>query len=277
MEMTPLSDVLGKDTSAGRDEKGRFASSEPPAAADSAPASPVDNEQEQPAVLKQDDSDQSGVKAAPPADEPENGHVPVAALKDERRKRQDLEEKVKAFEAKLKEVENRPVQQQPMTPPPNLLEDPTGWQQYQMVQQQRTALEMSQFMMRTSKTDYQEFEDVFVQEAEKNPVLVQAMQNHPLHLGGPAAFAYEQGKRIAQMRKLSEIGDVDSYVSKKAEEIAAARIADARKEWESEQAKILERRGSLPRSLVDDRSSAVRDHYTGPTPLAEVLSKQRKG
>lgn len=277
MEMTPLSDVLGKEPSASRDEKGRFVPSEPPVAAELPSAVPVDKEQVQVTAVTQDDSDQSGVKAAPPADEPEAGHVPVAALKDERRKRQELEERLKSFEAKLKETENRSVQQQPMTPPPNLLEDPTGWQQYQMVKQQQTALEMSQFMMRTSKPDYQEFEDVFVQEAEQNPVLVQAMQNHPLHLGGPAAFAYEQGKRIAQMRKFSEIGDVDAYASKKAEEIAAARIADARKEWEAEQAQIMSRRGSLPRSLVDDRSSAVRNHYTGPTPLAQVLSKQRKG
>ncbi len=109
--------------------------------------------------------------------------VPVKALTEERRKRQEAEKKAQELEAKLKEPEATKV--------PDPVEDPEGYARFMEDKTNLDALRikvnLSRDMMLDVKQDYAEKEQVFVELAKKNPYLVQQMNASP----NPAKYAYQ--------------------------------------------------------------------------------------
>lgn len=148
--------------------------------------------------------------SAPPVDakSDEGPLVPRKALEDERRKRQDFEKRLADYEKQLTELRTAraaPTQAQPQQPKPQ----PDWWtspeeaaalmQQEQQYAIYETRVAISEEMMST-KPDYAEMKDVFVQAARQYPDLAVQLSRHPM----PAKFAYEMGKRI---KAQSEIGE----------------------------------------------------------------------
>ncbi len=136
---------------------------------------------------------------APPASETSDGEraheptVPLAALQDERRKRQELANRLDSME-----------QQAAIAARPDPFEDPEGAAQFDRQENTETAFrlrcDMSQEMMRQTHADYDEVESIFMEVAEAHPALAVQLANHPF----PAKFAYAQG---AHFRELLQAGD----------------------------------------------------------------------
>jgi hypothetical protein len=160
-----------------RDEKGRFAPKgvEPQETAEPVPPTePVDK--------------------LPQAD--------YAALKDERRKRQEAEARFQALEQQLQSL-----QQEPPAPPPSIWEDEQGWQQHfgsQVAQQAalNAKLDKSEMLARQNNADFDEMKARFLEMAQDNPAIVQQALSDP----HPWAKAYTVAKNAA---KMDELGAVD--------------------------------------------------------------------
>ncbi len=201
-------------------------------------------------------------------------HVPLQALEDERRKRQELEREAtqlrewhRQYQEAVRQAQMRQHQAAPQPQPEQ--PQPLAWdwenpdKPLQTLQQQlaQTAQEakqaadmaawqrhvrMSVHMARTTHPDYDDMETAFIEVARRNPALIQQMYAHD----HPGEFAYEVGR---QARALSEIGDPVAY---------RQRIeAEARAKWEAERAESLaaqpavHRPASLPRTLADARAA----------------------
>jgi DNA repair exonuclease SbcCD ATPase subunit len=116
---------------------------------------------------------------APPASE---DRVPIAAIHDERRKRQELERRVAEYEAKLQQLQNPPQ------PAPDMFENPEGWQNHfggQIKQQAaqeasfNSLLNTSEMLCRDKYEDFEEAKTKFMELAEANPVLAQQALGDP--------------------------------------------------------------------------------------------------
>lgn len=219
--------------------------------------------------------------AVPPAAEQEPDHVPVAALKDERKKRQESERIAKEYAEKLAAYERQMQQSPPPAPParPDLFENPDGALDYvqQQFQQQlvRTKLDMSVAMARSQHEDYGEAEAAFVDAVRANPSLYDQMMADP----HPAGFAYRVGKQVAALRDIG--GDPEAYRAK----VRADLEAELRQQWEAERqsngsGRPTPSRPSLPPSLAGGRDTNGRfaPAWSGPTPLKDILApaKQRR-
>lgn len=133
---------------------------------------------------------------APPASETSDGAgdteptVPLAALQDERRKRQELAERLSSME-----------QQAAAAARPDPFEDPAGAAEFDRRENEESSFrlrcDMSQEMMRQAHADYDEVESLFVEAAQMNPALAVQLANHPF----PARFAYQQGARFREVLK----------------------------------------------------------------------------
>jgi hypothetical protein len=194
--------------------------------------------------------------SAPPAQEEPN--VPVKALQEERRKRQELEQQVAAMQAQF-------AQQQPQTPTPEFWDDPQGFMAKQLEQhteqviqrfQEQQAMERINASETAAKGKYADYDDAFHafrQAASASPALVQQMKASP----DPAEFAYRTGKRSMDLEK---VGSIDELL--KAE----------RAKWEAE-VKAAMPRQAFPTSTVTDGSVASRGGpvWSGPTQDRDIL------
>ena len=198
--------------------------------------------------------------AAPPAEPPKESskpphdYVPRAALHDERRKRQDLEARLKAMESKE-------------TPEPKvgLLDDPDKWEQQLdarvqkevervRAESQGALLNFLEAQAREKHPDYDEVVAVFAEQAKQFPSLVQ----EALASSNPVQYAFDSGRKL---KLLAEAGDLDALLDrerKKAREEALA-----------------ERQQEPPESLteISGARSAPSRKYAGPKPLGEMLPK----
>lgn len=135
-------------------------------------------------------------------DDQEQSSVPIAALKDERRKRQELEREL----AELKKPKPaEPVQR------PNAAEDPEGAIQHaETVIEQRLRNERvvsSRNIMVSVKPDYLEKEKIFVELANANPDLVREMHQHE----SPAMFAYNKAIEHLEHQEYLATKDTPEY------------------------------------------------------------------
>lgn len=147
-----------------------------------------------------------------PAEPKEEGKIPIAALLDEREKRQERDRRIAELEAKLSEANKTP-------PPkaPDVLEDQEGFTKHfedRLAQARREdRIEISQDLMRTMHEDYDEMEIKFAELAQKNPALVTQLNQSQL----PAKFAYDTAKAAIEAEKLSD----PAYLSQKEAEMEA--------------------------------------------------------
>ena len=229
-----------------RDEKGRFAA-------------------------KGDKTEETPPAEATPAPQEETGNIPIAALKDERAKRQALEAEVQQMRAYLTQMQRPQQQAQQPISPPDRWEDPEGYDRW-LVQQvtaaaeqkateafhyQRIATAAVQF--KADKPDYDQTIQVFGQMASANPGLIQQMQQSV----NPAQFAYDYAK---QAIAIQTAGSLDAYIQQEADRRAAAKAA----ELAEVQHKLP---ASAPPTISNDRSVGPRTapSFQGPTPLGDIL------
>lgn len=227
---------------------------------------------------------QQATEAAPPAasqDEP--GHIPVAALRDERQRRQTAEEEARKNAEQLRQYEayfqslQQQQQPQPQAPDPN--EDFAGWLNWrdqQIAAQIRdtimqevtqygdqfrttTRAEVSELQARQRHQDYDQVIDGSFKEAvAANPFLVSQLAQAQ----DPAEFAYNAGKQWAASKAYG------SEAPPSRDEI----VAQVRAEIMAELG-VPQSQRTAPSSLASERSVGTRSApaWPGPPTLNELL------
>lgn len=222
-------------------------------------------------------------ETAPPAaqvDEPLDKKISAFQRKaeDETRKRQDYEKQLQEARTALAErdayierVRQWQAQQQQLGEQPEIdLLDPQQAQHFIASQLQprlyETRVLLSQEMYRSAHTDYDEMEEIFAAQCDRDPSLKAKLLAHPV----PAKFAYEEGKRLKLMQELS---DPDAYRAKLREEIMAelqSQQPPASQPVQT-QAKPVPQ---PPKSLAGVPSASrdpIKHPWKGPTPLEQLL------
>lgn len=219
---------------------------------------PVRNEKGQ--FVPKGDKPADEAKEAPPASEEREATVPIAALKDERRKRQELEDQIAALQRQFEQ--QKPKEQ----PAPAFWDDPDNAisarieqateRAFQRIQQQQhiEKINASELAAKAKYDDYQDAFRAFQQAASLNPLLIQQMTT----ASDPGEFAYTTGKRSLD---LGRVGSIDELLKQE------------RAKWEAE-VKAAAPAPSFPRSTVTDGSAAPRSSvpYDGPTPDSRLLA-----
>lgn len=155
---------------------------------------------------------------APTAAEPLEGtHVPLAALKAEREKRQQYEREMQVLRQQIAQ------QQQPPAPEPDFYADPTQYvreaiqgERQQMTQALHMALEAD---AREAYADYDEVLAELGEAARDNPTLRQQVFASP----NPAKAAYKLGKQLREMKAME---DPAAYRQKIEAEVRASIAAE---------------------------------------------------
>lgn len=243
-----------------RDEHGRFAPKE-------------EGEPEtQPQVAAEPES-------APPAQDQEAGHIPIAALKDERTKRQQAEEQLRKYEEHFQALQQQmsnpaPLQyQQPvdsgLDPETQAFIDLIREQVSTEVLQNVQSYTQNQFLMERgriaewrARDRYQDYDDTvehFKMAAGENEFLMQEL----LKADDPAEYAYRVGKKVQEAHS---IGQAPSR-----EQIEAEIEAKLREKLKAELGLPATRQA--PSTLAAERSVGTRSGpaWTGPTPLGDLL------
>lgn len=204
---------------------------------------------------------------APPASE-QAPMVPLKALEEERKGRQDWKEKAIRFEEELKHLRSSQGQQQPsqqqQQPAPATLTYESALLNERM--------NMSEMMVRQQHgdADVDAALEVFQKAVQENPALGAqlAQQRHPWQ------FMFDQAKRIQAM---SEIGsDPAAYRQKVRDEILAElQQQGAAPAAQPSAAAPAPAAPVIPKSLATARSAAPRTAtaWTGPTALTDILKR----
>lgn len=211
----------------------------------------------------------TGVKegSAPPAEatdqQSEPDLLPRKVVLDERRKRQELEKRVKEYEEQIAQFQQPKQEPQPA---PDWDLDPR--QAAENLQRQfetrayQQAVYVSERVMRAEREDYDEVSAVFAEAAKKDPRLLQSVLSHPF----PAEFAYKEGRRL---KLLQDIGDdPDEFINRQVEARLAARQGSQPEPTQKQKPP------QVPRSLARDVSQQPRNargQFDGPASLDEIL------
>jgi hypothetical protein len=199
-------------------------------------------------------------ESAPPALEEDNQPVPVKALQEERRKRQELERR-------LAEIESRQQPQPAPAPAPSMWEDEQGWQQHfggqvvsEAVQQAtlNARLDMSEMMVRQSHADFEDKKATFLTLMQDNPLLHQKALSDP----HPWNFAYNYVKNHERMEQLAAV-DVSELEAKLREQIKA--------ELAQQQPAPAP---TIPTSLADAQSARSSTVAASPPSLDDILGRK---
>lgn len=182
----------------------------------SEPAQLVEQTADEPAAAEATQGDKPD--AAPPAAPVEQPRaektVPLKAVEDERRKRQELERKVAEYEAMFQQQK-----QQPPAEPPNWELEPSQAAQAMQAQIQtrlyQQAVYTSERILRQQHPDYDDAATVFAEVARNDPALAAEVFQHPF----PAEFAYQHGKRLMLLREIGD--DPEAYRQKLREQVMA--------------------------------------------------------
>ena len=198
---------------------------------------------------------------APPASE-SSPMVPLKALEEERKGRQDWKEKAIRFEEELKHLraqgQQQPAQQQ---------HQPVSLTYEQGLLNER--MNMSEMMVRQQHgdADVDSALEVFQKAVQENPALGAqlAQQRHPWQ------FMLDQAKRIQAMQEIGT--DPTAYRQKVREEILAELQQQGAAPVAQPAAVPVPAAPVIPRSLATARSSAPRSApvWTGPTSLNDIL------
>lgn len=238
---TEQSETTGEETSTDRprDEKGRYTKQE-----DAAPE-PIE-------AVTESEPEPIEAKEEPAEPQKPKEDAYKAAMLEERRKRQELEARMRAYEQAQSLPEPPPFWDNPEGAIDSRIERVRSELQQDYLNRYYNALESA---ARTRHPDYDEVRDVFIEQARQNPVLAQQMNSHP----DPAEFAYQQGKML---RELSTVGnDIDAY-RKRVEAEVRARI----------EAEMRAKTPQVPRSLNAEPSSPVQGGgQWAPTSLESLI------
>ena len=167
-----------------------------------------------------------GEESASPA--PTEAPLDHAALIGERRRRQEAEQRIAEYEARLAQLQQQPV--------PDQWEDPEGFanhlkseavqsavqaareEAYQTFQTQRIAMSAEEAKARLP--DYGEKMHVFEQMVAQNPTLLQELYRAP----NPAEYAYNTAKIQVE---ISQYGGIDGLINARVQEALKAQVPAA--------------------------------------------------
>jgi hypothetical protein len=219
-----------------------------------------------PAAQPRDESGRFAPKgveeSAPPA--PKADQLPqeeFKALKEERSKRQTLEQQLAQLQQELQQIKTPPA------PPPSVWEDEQGAFNHFGERVVQTAvhqaslnatLNMSEMMMRQANTDFDEMKDQFLKLAEANPTL----RDQALADPHPWNKAYQIAKNHKTMQDLGAT-DLESMKAKLREELMAEMAAQ-----------VPANRQQIPPTLSTERNVGSRTGpaWSGPSSLSDLLS-----
>jgi hypothetical protein len=201
---------------------------------------------------------QQSANDAPPASE-QDKLVPLKALEEERKGRQDWKEKAIRFEEELKHLRANGGQQQAQ----QQQQEPLTFEQALLNER----MNVSEMMLRNQHQDVDEKLAVFQAEVAKNPALGAelAKQRHPWE------WMYKQAQRI---QALNDIGDDPTAYETKLREKIMAEIQGQQQQQTPAAATTTQAAAPvLPKSLATARSAGPRSApaWTGPTPLNDIL------
>lgn len=201
------------------------------------------------------ESDSTPEPGKPAAVKEEEGSVPRQALLDERRKRQEAEEKLRAFESSRKEE-----------PTPDPIDDPDGytkrleqkWQQQNL----QTRVDMSRELMSALHEDYPQREAEFEKMMQEDHSLAQKAAA----ASNPTKFAYEY---VIKAEKAKRLDNIDEYESQVRTELEAKIRAEMEKKYDKEKSNL----DSVTPSLAKQSSKGSLNgaSWTGPTPIEDIL------
>lgn len=149
---------------------------------------------------------------APPA----SGEFDGKATIGERRRRQEAEQRIAQLEAQLQQLSNPPA------PPPDMFENPEGWQSHfggqiasSAVNQasMNATLNTSEMLARDKFDDFDDMKALFLDLAKENPTLVQQALND----GHPWRKAYQLAKNHEKMTSLGAVDVTDLEAKIRAE------------------------------------------------------------
>jgi len=212
--------------------------------------------------------DPKGESATPPVaeKEPEKAPrtVPLEALSEERRKRQDLDGQLRQMRDELEALKA------PKPEKVGLLDDPDKWEQQLQTRMtevegraeakaQALILNFLETQAKAAHTDYDEAVGFFAETAKDNPALVDEARRAP----NPVEYVYTAGKRL---KMLNEAGDLDTLLER---ERTKAR-EEGRQEAFAEGRKLPE----VPESLTEITGAKADGHKPwSPKPLNQILAR----
>lgn len=185
----------------------------------------------------------------PPSPVIEERMVPLKALEEERRKRQEAEAKI-------------PVQEQKT---PDVFEDPEGYQKHMAeTLQQATFNERCNISRFLAKRDFPDLE----QKLETFQTLVTQYPQYAAQIRNSPSPYHEMAEIVAKHEKLKALENVDQVEAKLRAEIEAKVRAEIKAE--AEKAEAL--KNSIPTSLVGmpSKGTIKGSTWSGPTPLKNI-------
>jgi len=250
-EDTPLEDIFGNNTPADdatppetigqpRDEAGRFAPKDAGEAQESVP------------------------QEGPPPSEPEQSHIPIAALKDERAKRQALENEYRQAAERLQQYEAYFAQQQGQGQQQE--QDPLEIIAQQVMQRLQPQNEMQMLTMRVNVAediarqkwaDYDEKVEHFKAAVQQNPFLLQELKA----AANPAEYAYNAAQRILEAKSYGQTGPARDQIEAEMREKIMAELGMNKPQ--------------VPTSLANEQSKGSRSGpaWAGPTSLDDIFRR----
>lgn len=205
---------------------------------------------EQPAPAETVATPEPPAPEVPTTSEPREERVPVAAVIAERRKRQELEERLRHYEQQLQRQQAPAFHEAPE----------------QFIEQRLATrvFAMSEAQARELYPDYDDVVAEFVETAQGNPYLIHEL-NASAH---PAAFAYKQGK---QMRERKEMEDLPAYKAKLEAEIRAKLQAEFKAQEDAKARAV----AAVPPDLSAARSPRDGDVVVDDS-LDSILSSRKR-
>lgn len=188
--------------------------------------------------------------------------APIAALLDERRRRQELEAEVAQYRA------NKPKT--------DFFEDPAKATNEHVSEAlnplQREVMDLRVQLQRLQHPDFDDAMRIVLEKVQTDPLLKHQVDSAP----DPLEFIYREGKRM------KELADVDGDISKYREKVTAAeraRISELETRLQAIEAEnkalkeSITKRSQVPQSLNSEPSAATTSgQFAGPTPLKSILS-----
>lgn len=222
--------------------------------------------------------DEPAKPAAPPAAEPEAPqHVPVTALQEERRKRQELERQAAEFQRQLAALQAKPAEQPKA---PELYENPDAWREHleRQVEERLSneRLNMSEMMARQAHGS-EVIDKAFASFGElvrQNPAIHQQVMSQPHPWDAMV-------KLVQKVEALNQIGDPMTFAERKEKELRDKIRAELEAEYAAKAPPpapvapppaLPTPLGSVP--SVAPRSTAPA--WAGPTPLSSVFGNTRR-
>lgn len=188
-----------------------------------------------------------GSSPEPEKQEPESDavSVPLAALMAERGKRKEAEQRIAELEKSVTPAKEP-------DPLPDVFADQEGFAQRiksdMSKQVHGLRVELSQDIMRSIHSDYDEREAKFLAYAQDNPAVLQSAEFQK----NPARFAYDFAGKIAQAE---EIQDLDAYRAKIKEEVRAEFLKEQQAQAQATEAESARRREAEMPTLASSGSA----------------------